>query len=87
MAEGKIHAQVELRMASDIGGDKTAHTAQTNERGTYDFSPVSPGEYVLHISAVGYQSYEAKIYLPSDFECRLAVLLKKEGRGGEKPEK
>jgi hypothetical protein len=40
------------------------------------------GEYVLRISSPGHATYEAEIYIPSDFVCRLATMLKKEGGKG-----
>jgi len=80
VSKGAIHASVELRTQN--GGDRDAYTAKTDEQGAYDFPRIAMGEYVLRISAPGYATYEAKIYIPSDFECKLAVMLKKERRGG-----
>lgn len=80
VSKGAVHATVELR--TQKGGDRGAYTAKTNEHGSYDFPSIAMGEYVLRISAPGYATYEAKIYIPSDFECRLAVMLKKEGNRG-----
>ena|SRR2546421_4234692 len=79
--KGAVHATVELR--TQKGGDRDAYTAKTDEHGAYDFPKIAMGEYVLRISAPGYATYEAKIYIPSDFECKLAVMLKKEGRRGD----
>jgi hypothetical protein len=75
VAERKVHARVELRRTKE---DKDAIATKTDEHGLYDFQSVSPGEYVLRISAPGYRVYETEIYLPSDFIGNLAVMLKKE---------
>jgi hypothetical protein len=75
VSKGAIHASVELRTQN---GDRDAYTAKTDDHGAYDFASIAMGEYVLRISAPGYATYEAKIYIPSDFECKLAVMLKKE---------
>ena len=72
---GKIHATVELRALGEF--HHGVYTAQTDERGSFDIAPISVGEYRLRITYAGYEPYEATIYIPSDFECRLAVLLKK----------
>ena len=75
VAERKVHAKIELRRTAE---DKDPIKSETDEHGLYDFKSVSPGEYVLRISSPGYRVYETEIYLPSDFICNLAVLLKKE---------
>jgi hypothetical protein len=75
VAERKVHARVELRRTKE---DKDAIATKTDEHGLYNFQSVSPGEYVLRISAPGYRVYETEIYLPSDFIGNLAVMLKKE---------
>jgi hypothetical protein len=75
VAERKAHARIELRRPTD---DKNVLTTETNEHGSYDFHSVSPGEYVLRITSPGYRVYQTEIYLPSDFICNLAVMLKKE---------
>ncbi|MDQ6651355.1 MAG: carboxypeptidase-like regulatory domain-containing protein [Acidobacteriota bacterium] len=80
--KGAIHATVELR--TQKGGDRAAYSAKTDQYGAYNFPSIAMGEYVLRISAPGYATYEAEIYIPSDFECKLAVMLKHEGRKGAK---
>jgi hypothetical protein len=75
VTEGAIHAKVELRGSTQHSG--AVYGAETNNRGAYDFSPISPGEYTLTISAPGHATYRIDLYIPSDFECRLATLLKK----------
>jgi hypothetical protein len=75
LAEGKLHATIELRALGE--GNESVYTTKTDERGSYDLSPISMGEYELRISAPGYASYETRIYIPSDFECRLAIMMKR----------
>jgi hypothetical protein len=75
MSEGKVHAKVELR--ADSNSSTAAYTAETDNHGSYDFNPIALGEFVLRITSPGYAPYETRLYIPSDFECRLAVLLKK----------
>jgi len=74
-------AKVELRATS--AGSRGVLTVETDEHGSYDFKTVSPGEYALQISAPGFKPYKTEIYLPSDFGCSLATLLKK--ADGKKP--
>ena len=59
-----------------------AYTAGTNERGSYDIKSVATGQYVLRITSPGYAAYEIEVYLPSDFVCSLAVMLKRQGGKG-----
>lgn len=68
-------AKVELRATS--AGNRGTLTVETDDHGSYDFKTVSPGEYALQISAPGFKTYKTEIYLPSDFQCSLATLLKK----------
>ena len=72
VGNGAIQAKVEL--LTERNGPRPAYETQTKERGAYDFRSVGMGEYLLRISAPGYTTYEAKIYLRSAFECRLAVM-------------
>lgn len=73
--EGAIKAKVELRGAGKY--NKAVYTAETDVRGSYDIPGIGMGEYTLRITAPGHAAYSAEIYIPSDFECRLAVMLKK----------
>ena len=75
VAERKVHAKIELRRKTE---GQSVRTTETDEHGLYDFQSVSPGEYVLRISSPGYRVYETEIYLPSDFICNLAIMLRKE---------
>jgi hypothetical protein len=82
LAEKKVRAKVELRGSTEFNRD-TVYTAETNERGSYDIKSVAMGEYVLRISSPGYAAYEIEVYIPSDFNCSLAVMLKKQGGKGD----
>ena len=75
LSSGKLHAAVELRSTSE--GFKGVYTAKTNNTGSYDIPQISMGEYVLKISAPGYKTYQTELYIPSDFNCNLATMMKK----------
>ena len=75
--EGKIHAKVELRGSTRF--NHMVYTAETDNHGSYDIAAIGMGEYTLKITAPGHDTYRIAIYIPSDFECRLAVMLKKSG--------
>lgn len=74
-------AKIELRGLT--AGNHSAIKTETDDHGSYDFNGVSLGEYALQISAPGFKAYKAEIYLPSDFQCSLATLLKR--ADGKKP--
>ena len=76
VAEKKVHAAIELRGNTEF--NQEVYTATTGEHGSYDIKSVPMGQYVLKISSAGYRTYQTEIYLPSDFNCSLAVMLKKE---------
>jgi hypothetical protein len=76
VARQKLTATVELRGISKYNDN--VYSARTDEHGLFELNSVSLGEFVLRISAPGYKTYQTEIYLPSDFICNLAVLLKKE---------
>jgi hypothetical protein len=80
VTQGAIKAKVELRgsMKSNAGA---VYSTETNNRGAYDFPSVGMGEYTLTITAPAHTTYRADLYIPSDFECRLATMLKKAGAG------
>ena len=75
MTQGAIHANVELRGATAHNHER--YSAVTDNRGSYDIANIGAGEYTLTISAPGHMAYRIDVYIPSDFECRLATLLKK----------
>jgi hypothetical protein len=72
-----VRARVELRAHSKY--NQTVLTTETDERGSYQFESIPMDEYVLAISAPGFTAYETTIYIPSDFICNLAVMLKRAG--------
>ena len=72
---GKIHATVILSSSSE--DNRFADTLQTDEYGSYDFDGVYGGEYRLTITAPGHTTYRTEFYIPSDFVCSIAVMLKK----------
>ena len=76
VAEKKVQATIELRGNTEFNHE--VFTAKTAEHGSYDIKNVPMGQYVLKISSAGYRTYQTEIYLPSDFTCSLAVMLKKE---------
>jgi hypothetical protein len=75
MTQGAIHAKVELRGAT--AHNHEVYTAVTDNRGSYDIPHIGAGQYVLTITAPGHVTYRIDLYIPSDFECRLATLLKR----------
>jgi len=76
VAEKKVHAAIELRGNTEFNHE--VYLAKTDEHGSYDVKSIPMGQYVLKISSPGYRTYQTEIYLPSDFNCSLAVMLKKE---------
>ena len=82
MTQGAIHAKVELRGATEH--NHQLYTAVTDNRGSYDLPAIGAGEYTLTISAPKHVSYKIDIYIPSDFECRFATMLKKTKAGAAK---
>ena len=81
--EKGVHATVELH-GNAPSNNKAVYTARTDDHGSYDISAVGMGEYTLRISLAGYRTYQTDLYIPSDFECRLAIILKK-ARAGNRP--
>lgn len=82
MTQGAIHAKVELRGATPHNHE--LYTAVTDNRGSYDLPAIGAGEYTLTISAPKHVTYRIAIYIPSDFECRLATMLKRKKAGAAK---
>ncbi|MEP6742462.1 MAG: PEGA domain-containing protein [bacterium] len=76
VAEKKVHATIELRGNTEF--NQQVYAGKTDEHGSYDLKAIPMGEYVLKISSPGYRPYQTEIYLPSDFNCSLAVMLKRE---------
>ena len=78
-----VRARVELR--SITRGDQSVVVTVTNEHGAYELPGIRMGEYALQITAPGYRTYSTRIYVPSDFICSLATMLKREpGHGRRK---
>jgi hypothetical protein len=75
LAQKKVRAQVELRGSTQYNRE-VSYKTETDEHGAYDFNSIGMGEYVLRISSPGHATYETEIYIPSDFACRLAIMLK-----------
>lgn len=73
--QGAIHATVELRGATQFNHE--VYTAHTDNHGLYDIPSIGAGQYTLTISAPRHTTYRIDVYIPSDFECRLATMLKK----------
>ena len=78
LSAGKLHAIVELR--SITAANKGGYNTQTNNTGSYDFPQLSLGEYVLRITAPGYKTYQTEIFIPSDFNCSLATMMKRQSK-------
>jgi len=74
VSAGAIRAKIELRGNTEF--NHSVYTAETDRRGNYDIPAIGMGEYTLRITAPGHVAYQADLYIPSDFECRLAVMLK-----------
>ena len=79
--EGHIHAAVALRGATKHNHE--LYTATTDNRGLYDIPAIGAGEYILTITAPGHTTYRTEVYIPSDFECRLATMLRKKPGGSK----
>lgn len=76
VGEKKVHASIELRGNTEFNHE--VYSTKTDDHGSYDLKSVPMGQYVLRISSPGYRVYQTELYLPSDFNCSLAVMLKKE---------
>ena len=75
VSEGAIKAKVELRGNTQF--NHSVYTEETDKTGSFDLPGIAMGEYTLKITAPGHATYQIDLYIPSDFECRLAVMLKK----------
>jgi len=75
VAQGAIRARIELR--GNSANNHGVYSAETDNHGNYDIPAIGMGEYLLRITAPGHTPYQIELYIPSDFECRLAVMLKK----------
>jgi hypothetical protein len=69
-------AKVVLRRESPGAGPE--YSTETGEHGFFEFPHTSLGRFKLEITAKGFQSYTAAVYMPSDFAGNWAVQLKAE---------
>ena len=76
LPKSKVRAKVELKRSDRL--KDTAYTTETDERGIYDFKIVTLGEFTLTISTPGYKTYQTELYIPSDFNCSLGTMMKKD---------
>lgn len=72
-----VVARIELVAVQD-GREAPPLVTNTDEIGGYLIENVPAGDYVLRIGSPGFRPYEIELYMPSDFECRLATHLKKQ---------
>jgi hypothetical protein len=77
VSEGAIQARIELRGNTQF--NHATYKAETDRHGSWDIPAIGMGQYTLRITAPGHVPYQIELYIPSDFECRLAVMLKKGG--------
>jgi hypothetical protein len=75
-AQGVV-ARVEMIRMND-GLEVSPAVTNTDDIGAYMLEQLQAGDYVLRISSPGFRTYEIALYLPSDFECKIATHLKKE---------
>ena len=68
-------ATVELRHVPP--DTSVAYSTRTDDHGFYQFPRIGLGEFDLRITARGYKTYDALVYVPSDFVGNWAVILKK----------
>lgn len=80
-ANGLAGARVELRAVLTRAGEKgpRSHVVVTDRTGNYSTGRVRMGEYVLRITAEGFEPYETTILISSDMEAVIGTLLKKSG--------
>ena len=65
-----------VRLRHDPPDASVVYVVKTDEHGFFDFPHISLGRFRLEISADGFQSYAADVYVPSDFAGNWAVQLK-----------
>jgi Carboxypeptidase regulatory-like domain len=75
--------KIEIDSIETISGRKENRETNTDENGRYEMLQVTMGEYLLTISAPGYETYQSKIFIGSDMRVVLGTLLhrKKETSG------
>ncbi|MEP6731842.1 MAG: carboxypeptidase-like regulatory domain-containing protein [bacterium] len=80
--ESAIRAKVELHGSGKYNSG-AVYTATTDNHGSYDLPAIGMGQYTLSISAPDHTTYRIAVYIPSDFECRLATMLRKNPAKGK----
>jgi hypothetical protein len=70
-------ATVELFSPDDKDRAHPLASAKTGEHGQYEMQTAALGEMIIRITAPNYTSSETTMYFPSDFQARIATLLKK----------
>jgi len=68
--------RAKVRLQHDPPESSIVFSTETNERGFFDFPHTSLGRFKLEITADGFRSYTADVYLPSDFAGNWAVELR-----------
>lgn len=68
--------RAKVRLRHDPPQSSIVYSTETNEHGFFDFAHTSLGRFRLEVTAEGFQTYSADVYLPSDFVGNWAVELK-----------
>ena len=74
-------ATVELTGNPESGGHLPKQTATTDAMGKYLLEDIPHGEYILRVTAQGYDTYMIDIYMLSDTTTQLHIKLKKHSSG------
>jgi hypothetical protein len=68
--------RAKVRLQHDPPKSSIVYSAETNEHGSFDFPRINLGRFKLEITADGFQTYSADVYVPSDFVGNWAVQLR-----------
>jgi hypothetical protein len=68
--------RAKVRLQHDPPQSSIVYSTETDEHGFFDFPHTSLGRFSLEVSAEGFQTYTADVYLASDFVGNWAVQLK-----------
>jgi hypothetical protein len=74
---GVPKVKIEIEPIETISSRATSRTAVTDDNGLYEMLQVTMGEYLLKISAEGYETYQTKMFIPSDGHLMWGTLLHK----------